>query len=92
MDNKKIFPKIWIHEVMRIFYDRLIEDKDRKWVYDKLRTAVKTNFREEFDATLDSLPHDEETGKYVIPPSFRHLKNYILECRMTNRRQKVLDI
>lgn len=28
--------KLWIHEVSRVFHDRLINDKDRNWFYDKI--------------------------------------------------------
>ncbi|CAG9861035.1 unnamed protein product [Phyllotreta striolata] len=72
VENKKIFSKLWVHEVMRIFYDRLTEDKDRQWVYDKLRHSLKSSFREDFDDILSTLPHDEETG-YVPITSMRKL-------------------
>jgi dynein heavy chain, axonemal len=28
--------KLWIHEVSRVFHDRLINEKDRNWFYDKI--------------------------------------------------------
>ena len=34
IENKKTFVRLWVHEVFRVFYDRLIEDKDRTWVYE----------------------------------------------------------
>ncbi len=34
IENKKTFVRLWVHEVFRVFYDRLIEDKDRAWVYE----------------------------------------------------------
>lgn len=32
MDSKRLFLRLWVHESMRVFYDRLIDDKDRKWL------------------------------------------------------------
>ncbi|KAJ9581293.1 hypothetical protein L9F63_023527, partial [Diploptera punctata] len=58
LDNKKLFTKIWVHEVLRVFYDRLIEAEDRTWLYNKLRQSVEEHFCEPFDECLDTLPKE----------------------------------
>lgn len=61
-ESKRTFSKIWVHEVMRVFYDRLIEEKDKDWLYEKLRAAVNYHFRENFEVALENVPR-EENGK-----------------------------
>lgn len=34
VENKRTFIKLWIHEVYRVFYDRLVDDKDRTWLHE----------------------------------------------------------
>ncbi|CAG2053712.1 unnamed protein product, partial [Timema podura] len=61
VDNKKVFIKLWVHEVLRVFYDRLIDSSDRHWLYEKLRGCVQDHFKDNFDSSLDTLPM--ENGK-----------------------------
>jgi len=40
---------------MRVFYDRLIDDNDRYWLFNKIRVCVNTNFQEMFDVVFNNL-------------------------------------
>lgn len=40
---------------MRVFYDRLIDNKDRKWLFNEIRVGVNTNFQETFDVVFNNL-------------------------------------
>lgn len=37
--------KLWIHEVQRVFQDRLINDEDRLWFEDVIINLIGRNFR-----------------------------------------------
>ncbi|CAH1959988.1 unnamed protein product [Acanthoscelides obtectus] len=59
-ESKKTFVKIWVHEVLRVFYDRLIEEKDKDWLFDKMKTVTKDNFREYFEQVFDNFPKNQD--------------------------------
>lgn len=40
---------------MRVFYDRLINNKDREWLFDEIRSSVNKNFQETFDVVFNNL-------------------------------------
>lgn len=46
---------MWVHEIMRVFYDRLIDDNDREWLFNEIRLNVNTNFQENFDLIFNNL-------------------------------------
>ena len=47
--------RLWYHENLRIFSDRLINDEDRKWFADLLKEKMKANFEMSYD---DVVPQD----------------------------------
>ncbi len=38
------FIKVWAHECMRVFHDRLIDQKDQDFFKNQLKNIVKENF------------------------------------------------
>jgi len=44
-----------VHEVLRVFYDRLVDDKDRECLFNEIRLTVDRNFQETFDVVLNDL-------------------------------------
>ncbi|KAG6956166.1 hypothetical protein JG687_00010768, partial [Phytophthora cactorum] len=47
----KDFVRLWSHECLRVFSDRLIDDKDRAWFADILVKTVKLHFDLQYTAT-----------------------------------------
>jgi dynein heavy chain, axonemal len=51
-DEPKKLLHLWLHEAYRVFYDRLVDDTDRKWIFDYSKQAVKKHFGMEFDSAF----------------------------------------
>lgn len=59
-DNKKVFIRIWVHEVMRVFYDRLVDEGDRTWFFNTLKKTTKDHMRDTFENALDTYVNEKE--------------------------------
>ncbi|KAJ3286989.1 Dynein heavy chain 7, axonemal [Borealophlyctis nickersoniae] len=71
--------RLWFHEAFRVFYDRLIDDEDRKWLVDFSKQVVKSSFGMEFinvfrtyDANNDGVVEEDDLrslifGTYLSP-------------------------
>uniref|UniRef100_H2Z3M2 Dynein axonemal heavy chain 7 n=1 Tax=Ciona savignyi TaxID=51511 RepID=H2Z3M2_CIOSA len=55
IENKKTFIRLFVHEVFRVFYDRLVDATDQSWLYNLTRTMVKDHFKENYDNLFDHL-------------------------------------
>ncbi|KAH8316762.1 hypothetical protein KR074_004303 [Drosophila pseudoananassae] len=53
VNDKKIFVRVWYHEAMRVFYDRLVDDVDRQWMFDKLNECLKSNFKDKVESVFE---------------------------------------
>ena len=50
--DKDSFIRLWAHECMRVFHDRLIDDADRKWFKELVATTTKESFNADFNKLL----------------------------------------
>lgn len=50
-----LYKRLWVHEVFRVFYDRLVDDKDRTWLMEQLRSTTQSVLGESFDALMSRL-------------------------------------
>lgn len=53
VDNKKTFIRVWVHEILRVFYDRLVDDDDRNWFFEVLKKTTKDFMKDTFENALD---------------------------------------
>lgn len=63
VESKTDFTKLWVHEILRVIGDRLIDRPDRQWLFLRVKDAVASNLKETFDTVFDYLPkyNDELT-------------------------------
>ncbi|KAJ8726572.1 hypothetical protein PYW07_001270 [Mythimna separata] len=47
--------RLWVHECLRVFSDRLVEEADRQWFVTCLRRATANNLNDDFDGMLGRL-------------------------------------
>lgn len=55
VENKQTMIRLFVHEVLRVFYDRLINDEDRNWLFRLIKTVIKDQFKESFDTLFSHL-------------------------------------
>jgi dynein heavy chain len=44
--------RLWTHEALRVFYDRLTDDSDREWLFNSVRTIMEKSFSASFDSSF----------------------------------------
>lgn len=59
VDNKRMFAKVWFHESMRVFHDRLIYVDDREWLFRRLCEATGEYFKDALDQIFELYQNDD---------------------------------
>lgn len=62
--------RLWVHEVYRVFYDRLVDEKDRLTFFTLTSSTVEENFKQDMQKMLGHLVPD---GKKVEDVNIRSL-------------------
>ncbi|XP_063983101.1 dynein axonemal heavy chain 7-like [Diachasmimorpha longicaudata] len=47
--------RLWVHEILRVFGDRLVDETDTQWLIKQLRTTVETRMDANFDGLFEDL-------------------------------------
>jgi dynein heavy chain len=68
--DKDYFTRLFVHEIYRVFYDRLVDDADGAWLFKLLKEVTKTYFNKEFDKVF---AHLKQGGRPVSEEDCRSL-------------------
>uniref|UniRef100_H3B7G7 Dynein axonemal heavy chain 12 n=1 Tax=Latimeria chalumnae TaxID=7897 RepID=H3B7G7_LATCH len=58
VENKRTVIRLFVHEAFRVFYDRLVDNADRLWLYRLMKDIIKEHFKENFEAVFEHLKQD----------------------------------
>ncbi|XP_067137533.1 LOW QUALITY PROTEIN: dynein axonemal heavy chain 7-like [Centruroides vittatus] len=61
--GRKIFIRLWVHEIYRVFYDRLIDERDQEWILKTVKQCIHDYFNENFDSLFSYLKEESGDGK-----------------------------
>nr|XP_039250666.1 dynein heavy chain 3, axonemal-like [Styela clava] len=65
--------RVWIHEVYRVFYDRLVDDDDRHTFFGIVKTAATIHFKEKMTNIFQHMVADQSGRKEVSDRNMRRL-------------------
>lgn len=68
LEDKHTLIRLFVHEVFRVYYDRLVDNEDRTWLYQLMQSIVKDHFNEPFDQVFEQLKQgDKEVRTRIFP-------------------------
>jgi len=51
--------RLWVHEVLRVYGDRLVDDADNRWLVIQLRKTIKEHMEDDMDLLLEDLVENQ---------------------------------
>ena len=78
-DEKKVY-RLWVHEIYRVFYDRLIDDLDRQAFFTTAKTVMSEVLKQDMNRLLEHLvPANAQPPKQLRDEHVRDLEERCLK-------------
>ena len=57
--------RLWVHEVFRVYYDRLVFDEDRQWLIKYVNESLKKQFNTNYNILFKHLDSNGDGRTFV---------------------------
>lgn len=71
--------RLWVHEILRVFGDRLIDDVDTSWLVEQIRVTVKEHMDTTMEELLEDLLPSVPTGGVASSKNVSEFATYNLQ-------------
>lgn len=66
MSTLKSMKRLWVHEILRVFGDRLVDEIDMNWLIEQLHLTVKEHMETSMEELFKDLLKSSSTKKVYI--------------------------